>query len=105
MGTCYHGVCLDCKKFIHLDKYWDWAGYCEEYDTDLSDYKTDRWVSAAMKLHIFLQLHNGHRLGIYSDHEFEGLGRPGVPPEELDGLVRPDGFEIDEQARGLTRFF
>ncbi|KKL11933.1 hypothetical protein LCGC14_2540800 [marine sediment metagenome] len=96
MGTCYHGVCLDCKKFVHLDKYWDWAAYDKECDKNLNDYKTDRWVSAAMTLHLFLDSHNGHRVGVYSDHEFEGLGKPGVPAEKLDGLEKPDGFEPEQ---------
>lgn len=74
MGTCYFGICHDCKQFIDLDKFYGWNAYqgadhATIEKTKLKDYKTDGWIYRAMRLHIFLYSHNGHRLGVYSGHE------------------------------------
>ena len=76
MGTIYYGVCHDCKKFIDLGKFSDWRSY-EDADhatiekTSLEDYKTDHWICRTLRLHIFLYQHNGHRIGVYTEHDFD----------------------------------
>ena len=77
MSTLYYGVCQDRKIFIDLDKFYAWATYREQADhstiqlTDLNDYKEDGWIYRALRLHIFIESHNGHRLGVYTEHEFD----------------------------------
>jgi hypothetical protein len=76
MGTLYYGVCKDCKRYIELDKFYSWSAYSDADhltidSTDLEEYKTDRWLYRALRLHIFLKAHNGHRVGVYTEHEFD----------------------------------
>jgi len=78
MGTCYYAVCHECKKYIDLDKFYGWATYngadpCTIDKVDLADYKKDGWIYRALRLHIFLYAHNGHKLGVYSEHEAENV--------------------------------
>lgn len=80
MGTCYYGICQDCKRWINLDKFWSWSA-CQNADhasiekTDLEEYKENGWIYRALRLHIFLATHNGHRIGVYSEHEEESESR------------------------------
>ena len=94
MGTCYLGICHDCKQFIDLDKFYGWNAYQGADNstiekTELEDYKTDGWIYRAMRLHIFLYTHNGHRVGVYSEHETDrdGLQEQYPWPVGLKSLV------------------
>lgn len=76
MGTYYYGVCHDCGRYIDLDKFYGWAAYknadhCTIEKTELDDYKTNGWIYRALRLHIFLYTHNGHKVGVYDEHNID----------------------------------
>jgi hypothetical protein len=78
MGTLYYGVCHDCKRYIELDKFYGWRSYFDADHssvevTDLDEYKTNSWIYSALRLHIFLNAHNGHRVGVYTEHQFDKI--------------------------------
>lgn len=76
MGTTYHGICFTCKKYIDLDKFFEWDSYkgadhSTIQMTDLEKFKTNFWIYRALRLHIFLSSHNGHKIGVYPDNEID----------------------------------
>jgi len=76
MGDCYYGICHDCKRYIDLDKFYAWrtykgADHSTIDNTKLEDYKNDSWIYRALRLHIFLSSHNGHRVGVYPEHDID----------------------------------
>lgn len=94
MGTCYRGICHDCKQYVDLDKFYGWSAY-QDADhatiekTELEKYKNDGWIYRAMRLHIFINTHQGHRVGVYSEHEMDldGLKEQYHWPTGLRSLV------------------
>lgn len=66
MGTIYYGVCHDCKQYVDLDKFDSW-GMPPVQGDDYSDEKNDDWIFRALRLHAFIFMHNGHKIGIYTD--------------------------------------
>lgn len=78
MGTQYYGVCKDCKQYIALDKFYAWNAYHEaDHSTidnsDLEEFKNDAWIFRALRLHVFLAHHNGHRVGVLSEYDINNL--------------------------------
>jgi hypothetical protein len=81
MGTCYYQRCLDCKAFVDLDKFYtyavidgtDWAEIAGADRQEGEGYDGIAW--RALRLMKFLSLHNGHRLDMVSEHDFEALDR------------------------------
>lgn len=90
MGIVYFGICHDCKRYIDLDKFYSWAGFLVEptetlnlyllpplypfpllelQKIDNDFYKNDRFIHSSLRLHIFIALHNGHRLGVYTEDQ------------------------------------
>ena len=74
MGTIYYGICHDCKQYVNLDKFYSWRSYQDADhssidNTNLEEFKTNGWISKALRLHIFLHAHNGHRIGVYTEHD------------------------------------
>ena len=76
MGTCYYGVCHDCKEYIDLDKFYGWnPGHRSIADIDkedLAEWFSGSWVYRSMRLHYFIGLHNGHRIAVVDEHSWEG---------------------------------
>lgn len=75
MGTCFAGLCHDCKESIDLDKFYSFCAISCLADLegeDLADYD-ESFVYRSLRLHLFMESHKGHRLGVYrdSDPEYE----------------------------------
>lgn len=73
MGTIYYGACHDCKVQINLDKFYSWYGYESELNQidkeTLDDFKSDGFIYRTLRLHYFIGKHQGHRLGVYTEHD------------------------------------
>ena len=73
MGTVYYGACHDCEQKIDLDKFYSWYGYTDELTSidheSLADFHNDGFIYRTLRLHFFIGKHNGHRLGVYTEHE------------------------------------
>ena len=93
MGTCYYGVCHDCRQFVDLDKFYGWAPWRDWADLDKEDLDKFKggWIYRSMRLHFFLHLHNGHRVGVYTEHDIERF-----EPKELQhgSLFPPTWKEV-----------
>jgi hypothetical protein len=89
MSTFFYGCCLDCKQKIFLDKFYDWAStesltwrngfnapmtakplqdYCALDDEDFANFD-HLWVWKSLKLHWFINKHQGHRVGVWNEHD------------------------------------
>ena len=103
MGVIYYGMCLDCKQYVDLGKFYSRAGYAgtynqlkEELEKDLNEYKNDDFIYPSLKLHFFIQEHQGHRLGIYDENDFDDMNYPdSEDPNELD-LTEIDDDDDDD---------
>ena len=76
MGTIYYGLCLDCKHQIDLDKFYSWsapnsADYANLKAQNLNDFANTGFIYRSLRLHFFMSRHQGHRLGVYSEHEID----------------------------------
>ncbi|MCP3685397.1 MAG: hypothetical protein GY861_22325 [bacterium] len=78
MGTCYYGICKDCKEFIALDKFYSWCPWKTEADIereDIDEYKNDgSFIYRSFRLHYFMNKHNGHRIGVYTERHVDDDG-------------------------------
>ena len=73
MGTCFAGLCHDCKESVDLDKFYSFCPIRTLADLeveDLSDYG-ESFVYRSLRLHLFMEHHKGHRLGVYRDSDAE----------------------------------
>lgn len=77
MGTTYYGYCDDCRVKIDLDRFYSWSAYSEDREVadiekeNLSEYANEGWIYRSIRLHWFIDKHNGHRQGVCTEHDFE----------------------------------
>jgi hypothetical protein len=77
MGICYYGVCLDCKEYIDLDKFYSFSPWKSHADIDkenFDEYKTDSYIYRSLRLQWFISQHDGHRLSVGTEHELDIFG-------------------------------
>lgn len=101
MGTCYYGVCHDCKEYIDLDKFYSWSAYKGENSDyadldkeDLNEYKNNYFIYRSLRLHFFMAKHPGHRIEVMTEHNdifYEGSGYKQVYPWPSKGR---DAIEV-----------
>lgn len=71
MGTCFAGLCHDCKEAVDLDKFYSFCPISSLADLeaeDLAEYN-ESFIYRSLRLHLFMEAHKGHRLGVYRDSE------------------------------------
>jgi hypothetical protein len=91
MGTWYFAACHDCREYVNLEKFVNWAGYANLgwtrtdarayidtlFGADRDDaFELRKWVKQSLALHMFMAAHNGHRLGVYAEAEWNPHEQP-----------------------------
>ena len=73
MGTQYKGVCLDCRKNVDLDKFYDFPS-AHDAEVVVLEKAQEPMVNAttwyrAYLLMAFVARHDGHRISVIRDSE------------------------------------
>lgn len=85
MGVLYYGVCLDCKQYIDLDKFYSFAGIQDpsvwdeqriEFIKDNAYSPVENFIFRSLRLQYFMKEHTGHRIGVYDEYRFTGAPDP-----------------------------
>lgn len=106
MSLLFYGVCLDCKEHIDLDKFYSWSAYCGEDSgyadidkEDLSNYG-EFFVYRSLRLHLFMEKHQGHRIGVYTNNEIEIGDTKEVFPWPGSGNTQDDTVDFSDPKAG-----
>lgn len=74
MGLISYGLCHTCRKYVDLDKFYDFAVYQPDNPFDIDLHDKDDFIFRALRLQYFMSKHKDHKIGVHNENSVESFG-------------------------------